>query len=83
MAKTKTTFFCQSCGAQYPKWIGKCNSCNQLNTIAEEIIQKEEKRNWKQSTSAKKASKVLKIHEISASDEERIPTNNKELDRAW
>ena len=81
MAKTKTTFFCQSCGAQYPKWIGKCNSCNQWNTIAEEIIQKEEKRNWKQSTSAKKASKVLKIHEISASDEERIPTNNKELDR--
>jgi DNA repair protein RadA/Sms len=81
MAKTKTTFFCQNCGAQYPKWIGKCNSCNEWNTIVEEIVQKEEKRNWKQSASTKKASKALKIQEISAADEERIPTNNNELNR--
>lgn len=81
MAKTKTTFFCQNCGAQYPKWIGKCNSCNEWNTIVEEIIQKEEKRNWKQSNPSKKASKALKIDEISISNEERIPTQNNELNR--
>ncbi len=81
MAKTKTTFFCQNCGAQFPKWIGKCTSCNEWNTIVEEIIQKEEKRNWKQSTPSKRVSKALKIKDISTLQEDRIPTNNNELNR--
>ena len=79
--KTKTTFFCQNCGAQFPKWVGKCSSCNEWNTIVEEVIQKEEKSSWKQSTTKKKASKALKINEISISQEDRIPTNNEELNR--
>ena len=81
MVKTKTTFFCQNCGAQFPKWIGKCNSCNEWNTIVEEIIQKDEKRNWKQTNSSKRKTQALKIQEISSSNEERIPTNNNELNR--
>ncbi len=79
--KTKTTFFCQNCGAQFPKWVGKCTSCNEWNTIVEEVIQKEEKNSWKQSSTKKKVSKALKINEISISDEDRIPTNNEELNR--
>ena len=62
MAKTKTLFFCQNCGAQYAKWLGQCKSCNEWNTIVEEVIQAEEKRNWKQSTSPKKTNKALKIN---------------------
>ncbi len=81
MAKTKTTFFCQNCGTQYAKWIGKCTACNEWNTIAEEIIQKEEKRAWKQSTSIKKTQKALKIVDIVLNDEDRITTKNNELDR--
>ena len=42
MAKAKTSFFCQNCGAQFAKWTGKCTSCQQWNTIVEEVIQKEE-----------------------------------------
>ncbi len=84
MAKTKTTFFCQNCGAQFPKWVGKCNSCNEWNTIVEEVIQKEPQgsgRNWQQSTSSKRLNRALKIQEITASQEDRIPTNNNELNR--
>ncbi len=84
MTKFKTSFFCQNCGAQFPKWIGKCNSCNEWNTIVEEVIQKEAQgsgRNWKQSNSVKRISKALKITEITASNEERLPTNNNELNR--
>jgi DNA repair protein RadA/Sms len=44
MAKTKTLFFCQNCGAQYAKWLGQCTSCNEWNTIVEEVIQSEEKK---------------------------------------
>ena len=41
MAKTKTSFFCQSCGAQSPKWLGKCTSCNEWNTIVEEVVNRD------------------------------------------
>ena len=81
MAKAKTTFFCQNCGAQYAKWLGQCKSCNEWNTIVEEVIQKEEKRNWKQTSTTKKPSKALKINEISIEKEDRISTNNNELNR--
>jgi hypothetical protein len=33
---SKTSFFCQNCGAHMPKWQGQCNSCKEWNTIAEE-----------------------------------------------
>ncbi len=84
MAKVKTTFFCQNCGAQFPKWVGKCTSCNEWNTIVEEIIQKDSSNeiNWKQSNnSVKKANKALKISDISITSENRIGTNNEELNR--
>lgn len=81
MAKTKTTFFCQNCGSQYAKWMGQCTSCKEWNTIVEEVIKKEEKRNWKQSTSTKKANKALKIADISLNEEDRISTQNNELNR--
>ena len=81
MAKTKTSFFCQNCGTQYAKWVGRCTACSEWNTIVEEIIQKEEKRNWKQSSAIKKASKPIKITEISLDEEDRINTNNNELNR--
>ena len=80
MAKVKTSFFCQNCGAQTPKWTGQCSTCNEWNTIVEEVIQKEVKRNWKQSISVKQKAKPLRIDEIQLNPEERIKTNNNELD---
>ena len=41
--KTQSAFFCQSCGTQSPKWLGKCPQCNEWNTFVEEVISKEEK----------------------------------------
>jgi DNA repair protein RadA/Sms len=38
MAKVKSSFFCQNCGASAPKWIGKCPSCGEWNTYVEEVI---------------------------------------------
>jgi DNA repair protein RadA/Sms len=80
MAKTKTTFFCQNCGAQHAKWMGQCASCGEWNTIVEEVIVREEKRSWKQSPNKKHAQKALALSQIQFSKEDRIATNNKELD---
>ncbi|MBW2960286.1 DNA repair protein RadA [Mesonia aestuariivivens] len=83
MAKTKTTFYCQNCGAQYAKWQGQCSSCKQWNTIAEEVIQKEDKKDWKSpaATSKKRVSKPTLVNEIQYEQESRYDTNNNELNR--
>ena len=80
MAKQKILYFCQNCGAQHAKMLGKCTTCNKWGTVVEEIIQKEEiKRNWK-SPNKNKISKAIKIDAISGEKEDRIKTYNKELD---
>ena len=81
MAKTKTTFFCQNCGTQHAKWTGQCGACKEWNTIVEEVIQKEEKREWKTPANTnKRVSKPLRVEDIQLNPEERFETLNKELD---
>ncbi|NVJ87173.1 MAG: DNA repair protein RadA [Algoriphagus sp.] len=84
MAKIKTAFFCQNCGAQSPKWQGKCPACGQWNTYVEEVIQKEEsgKGNWKPSGSGtKKSNSPKKITEVKYEEQPRWVTGDSELDR--
>lgn len=85
MAKIKSSYFCQKCGYQSPKWLGKCPSCQEWNTFVEEIIQKEDKNkkgSWRvSSTSQKVASKPRPIQEINPLSENRIMTPNQELNR--
>ena len=40
MIKLKKQFICQSCGSVYSRWTGKCEQCNQWNTIVEENFSK-------------------------------------------
>ncbi len=80
--KTKTTFFCQNCGAQSGKWIGKCPSCNEWNTYVEEVVQKAGAEIKKGIGSSKqRATKPLRIAEIEQSGEIRITLPDKELNR--
>ena len=87
MAKTKTSFFCQNCGASFAKWQGQCSSCKEWNTIAEEVIQKAEKVSWEVGESTKaplnrsRSAKPLKISEINTAAEARMDTQNGELNR--
>lgn len=84
MAKIKTTFFCQNCGAQSPKWIGKCPSCGEWNTYVEEVIQKEEvgRGTWKASPAKEKRAAVPKrLQEINFEEQPRGITKDDELDR--
>lgn len=81
-AKTKTTFFCQSCGAQSGKWIGKCPSCGEWNTYVEEVIQKAgDDRKKGLGSSKQRATKPLRVSEIEQSGEIRITLPDKELNR--
>ncbi len=81
MAKTKTVFFCQNCGAQSPKWIGKCPACEEWNTYAEEVISREKDKKPGAYAHEKKSGKPQPVKEISSSAEDRINTQNHELNR--
>ncbi|MGL4597996.1 MAG: DNA repair protein RadA, partial [Bacteroidia bacterium] len=83
MAKLKTTFFCQNCGAQSPKWIGRCASCGEWNTYVEEIVNKSDDQRSTPftSTTSQRAPKPLRIDEIEMREEHRIPIFDKELMR--
>jgi len=83
MAKIKKAFFCQNCGAQSPKWVGKCPSCNQWNTFVEEIIEKESsKDSWQSTTETTPTkSKARKLKDISTEELSRLNTHSDELNR--
>jgi DNA repair protein RadA/Sms len=82
MAKTKTAFFCQNCGTQYAKWVGQCSACKQWNTVVEEVVQKEEKVNWKSpSQTSKRISTPLLVNEINIEKEVRLNTFDLEFNR--
>lgn len=85
MAKTKTAFFCQECGYESAKWLGKCPSCQQWNTFVEEFQQKAVASavpSWRQDTMAPgKQSQAAILHEIVYQEEDRIQTQDPELNR--
>ena len=77
--KIKTAFFCQKCGIQSPKWLGKCPSCSEWNTFVEEHTSKKETGKDGYISSTINHPKL--ISEIDYSNEKRIITNDKELNR--
>jgi DNA repair protein RadA/Sms len=77
--KIQSAFFCQSCGTQSPKWLGKCPQCNDWNTFVEEIITKE--ANLKSGFKSSKINKPTLVSDIDYANEKRIITNDKELNR--
>ncbi len=83
MAKTKTAYFCQNCGANSPKWVGKCPACGEWNTYVEEVVSKStgtlEKEVWQDETKVR--NKPTRIQELTFDDQRRIKTNSGELDR--
>jgi len=83
MAKTKTVYFCQSCGYESAKWLGKCPSCNSWNTFAEEVVAKAEssKNEWRTSDSKSKIISPKTLNEIESAKEVRFPTPDLELNR--
>lgn len=82
MAKVKTAFYCQNCGTSFSKWQGQCTSCNNWNTIVEELVQKTDKKSWNNSGSTiKKVAKPTKVSEIKTSQEARLKTTSKEFNR--
>ena len=80
MAKVKSAYFCQSCGYEAAKWLGKCPSCNEWNTFVEELVQKQVPQVVAFSKSGNSA-KPQTLSEIKKQEHARIRLNDSELNR--
>ncbi|XOV66186.1 MAG: DNA repair protein RadA [Fluviicola sp.] len=80
MAKVKSAFFCQNCGYETPKWLGKCPSCSEWNTFVEELIQKQVPQVVAFSRS-KESAKPQALGQIDQREHPRIELNDTELNR--
>lgn len=85
MAKIKTAYFCQNCGYESAKWLGKCPSCAQWNSFVEELIQKDVKKSssseWQSYNGEVAIKKTQPLHEVETKTSPRILTNDQELNR--
>jgi len=83
LAKSKSLFFCQSCGYESPKWVGKCPACGTWNSFVEEVVSKNEtnRNEWRQESSKSRTSKPKTLNEIESTGEIRIATPDQELNR--
>ncbi|MGZ5286026.1 MAG: DNA repair protein RadA [Flavisolibacter sp.] len=84
MSKVKTAYFCQSCGYESTKWLGKCPSCQQWNSFVEELIQKENKKissGWDSYNGNEISRKIQQLHKIESKDAPRYVTTDPELNR--
>jgi DNA repair protein RadA/Sms len=78
--KLKTRYVCSNCGATSPKWAGKCNDCNEWNTLQEEIF---EERSASSSSPARRIglNQPQKLSEIKTDEVPRIALKIGELSR--
>jgi DNA repair protein RadA/Sms len=79
--KIRTAFFCQNCGASFPKWMGKCTSCGEWNTLAEEVIRREEKAGSGLRPQPQGHEAPVKLSDVTFEQEARLDMHDQELNR--
>lgn len=82
--KVKSVYICSECGWESSKWVGKCQGCNQWNTMQEEIKSTAKVSSASYTGSAVKlssSSAPISMRDIDTENEERYKTGSKELDR--
>ena len=78
--KQKTIFVCQECGAESPKYLGRCPSCGKWNTLVEERVQDRTDTRNRLNFSGKR-SKAAPINEVEIEKEDRIQVPFAEFNR--
>ena len=86
LSKLRKIFVCSNCGATSPKWMGRCQSCNEWNTIIEEVVMKEtapeeRSRLWKGTDGGTRDPQPVALPDVQTGNTHRLETVDKELNR--
>lgn len=79
--KVKSVWFCTSCGNESPKWMGRCPSCGEWNTMVEETVATGKRMSSRSASIPGKSQKPMPLSDIDSSKESRISLHNNEVDR--
>lgn len=79
--KEKSVWFCTECGADSPKWVGRCQACGAWNTMVEEKVKTTSKSLAKSPLGSTPKSRPQKVSEIETANEPRIHMPSEELNR--
>ena len=78
-SKTKTKFICHNCGAETPKWMGKCPNCGEWNSLEEKIEESIPKSI--RTLSFQSGKEPTSLTDIEIKDTDRVKLGITELDR--
>lgn len=81
MNKTKIVWSCRECGHSQVKWTGSCGSCQNWNTLIEEVAIEEKKKRFE--SKKIEAGKPVRITEVKVGENQRIHSKMGELDRLF
>lgn len=81
MAKTKTVFYCTSCGNETPRWQGRCPSCGAWNTIEEHTEKASPVAAKAKAAPVGQSRTPQRLREVTTDGEARFSTGTGELDR--
>lgn len=79
--KTKSVYVCTECGYQSAKWLGKCPSCSEWNTLEEQVLVDDKKSKAASTPYSGKSAPAVQLTKLEAPDYMRIKTGTDELDR--
>lgn len=84
MAKAKTVYRCEQCGADHSKWAGQCSECGEWNSLTEVVVEPAVSHRAKPNLGggyAGQAANITTLNKVSVSHETRLPTGIGEFDR--
>ncbi|HVN40053.1 MAG TPA: ATPase domain-containing protein, partial [Myxococcota bacterium] len=86
MARVRSVYACTACGAQQPRWLGRCPECGSWSSLVEERVggaapSAESASDWLAAPTAESAAKPRALAEIDADSLPRLATGVPELDR--
>lgn len=80
-AKEKSVWFCSNCGNEFPKWMGRCPACGEWNTLVEQKVVVDKKKERRSDSVPGESRKPQPLKEIDSRSEARLSLNNAEVDR--
>ncbi len=80
-AKSKTVWFCSSCGNESPKWMGKCPACGEWNTFVEHAVSAGPSKKQLSVSVPGGSRKAIPLRDVETSAEDRVALGNAEMDR--
>jgi DNA repair protein RadA/Sms len=81
MAKTKSVYVCQECGAESAKWIGRCPACGAWNSYVEQVVRKESPAKNNGFSLRENDNKPIRIESVEITHEDRFNTHSEEFNR--